>query len=858
MHSPETLAYFCAQPGRSFWEWNSNREDDIRAFDGTSKNVPEIVWADDHRLIVFRVELNGILEEFAHPGLPPLGSMLLVLDALSDQWTADNLNTRLLKIVSICSGESMSGTMLKLAMDVCHRLSFITKLPSKFTASGPARHRLFLTLFEDHPDLLDPGISRTILAQFVQTPDVSIFSDRPPGLNGIARLLKDLTALEKAFQRCPPESLEERLRTGLDELPMRQLELPLPDPAETPVPEIPADLLRALEHEGGELAQVAGLVRRMSAILHVPKAVTHRDELPLGGVSDITNRGDPSRLLMTELAWDDLTFAVRIAQGEALYLRRESPPAEPPPRRLLLIDNGIFLWGKPRLFALGAALALLKQKLGPEAPIGTVFTLTEGRFIPITLETVADVRAQLTRLEPQPHPGTALSLLAEADDNPFKPEEEVFLFTHPAAAEALTTLPIWQQLAHRVPLHTLLVDREGSLELSRHSSVGVRVLSKARVEAEDLFESRQPAQKKTAHPSPAALTDEAGRLPRFYGLQAWPLDHPAPPRYGKVFEVLKRGFIGCSTEGCVCWWDRRAELGKVLLFRMPAEELILVAADKSDPDWHFLVFRDRGASHVELALVSIKTSVCDGVCRIEVGQSDILFPCLNSGFLVMHLDDHSDAWSIQNSDAVKVATIQRTSKTKGWPVYDGAQFHEQGMSEMPCSLRELAKVIPVQHSQRQIIRRLCRVGIGTSGRLMIETEGGHVYRLNVNANTGLAWIGCHVSGIELCNFQPVDLERWRYARLMVALLSDGRRIIYDPLGYLHICDASEDGEQLSLILVRGHTAAWGPKGKHYGEPNLLDIHQGLPAKISEIVPLTQRLFRPVEAVSPSRKKGPMP
>jgi hypothetical protein len=847
MHSPETLAYFCAQPGRSFWEWDTSKREDKWAFDGGTINAPEIVWAEGRRLIVFREELNSILEAFAHQGLPPLGALLLVLDTFRDDWTSYGFINRCLIAARTMAGSDGSSASLERLIRIAARDLDDLRLPKELTASGPARQRLLRTLFESHPDLIDPGISRTILAQFTQTPDVSVFSERPPGLNGIARLLKDLTALEKAFQRCPPESLEERLRTGLDELPSRPLDLPLPDPDETPAPEPPADLLRALEHEGGELAQVAGLVRRMSAILHVPKAVTHRDELPLGGVSDITNRGDPSRLLMTELAWDDLTFAVRLAQGEALYLRRESPPAEPPPRRLLLIDNGIFLWGKPRLFALGAALALLRQKVGPQSPVGSVFSLVEGRFTPIALETVDDVRAQLTRLEPQPHPGTALSLLADSADAPFKPGEEVFLLTHPAAAETLSTLPIWQQLAHRVPLHTLLMDREGSLELSRHSSAGARLLARARVEAEDLFEPRPLVAKKSPRPSPASLTDEAGRLPQFYRQQEWPLDHPAPPKHGQVYEVPNRGFIGCSTEGSVCWWDRRAELGKVMLFTMPAAEFILVAADRSDPDWHFLVFRDRGASHIELALVSIKTCERAEVYKIEVGIPDFLFPCLNSGYLVLHLNDRSEAWSMQDSDAVKVATIQRTTKAKGWPVYDGAKFHEPGISEIPCTLRQPAKTIPVQHSQRQIIRGLRSVGISSSGRLMIETEGGHVYRLDVNANRGLAWTGCQAHGIVFCPFQPVDLERWKVARLMVALLGDGRRIIVDPLGYLHIYEG-DDGEQLSLILVKGHTAAWTPNGKRYGESNLLG-YPGWPAHNSELLPLTQKLFRPVEPAS---------
>ncbi|MEZ5433092.1 MAG: hypothetical protein R3F31_18420 [Verrucomicrobiales bacterium] len=103
---------------------------------------------------------------------------------------------------------------------------------------------------------VNPSHARYIVTEFKQTPYIDVFQQRSPELNGVARLLADLTALNKAFLACPPEHLEERLRTGLDQMPSRQLELPFSQPDETPTSRgaRKADLLRALEHEGGELA----------------------------------------------------------------------------------------------------------------------------------------------------------------------------------------------------------------------------------------------------------------------------------------------------------------------------------------------------------------------------------------------------------------------------------------------------------------------------------------------------------------------------------------------------------------------------------------------------------------------------
>lgn len=858
MLSPETLAYFSAPKGH-LWEWEY--------YDGWASEC--IIWSGRSKedLIIFSRELGELLQGTFHGGLPPLGSLLLVIGAMSGSQAIGQIRELVWEASQRATGDTqVSAGIPPLWQVVGAGLHHIQLLPPEDRSGVPAKIKLLQTLFGNFngtlPGYLTAEKSKLVVDEFHQSPQ-RLFQQSGPGINGIARLLQDLSVLEKAFQRCPPESLLERLRTGLDELPSQPLLLPWSQPDETPVPEPPADLLQALEKEGGELALVAGIVRRMGALLHVPKSVTQREELPLGGVSDITNRGDPSRLLMTELAWDDLTFAVRLSQGEALYLRRESPPAEPPPRRLLLLDNGIFLWGKPRLFTLGAAMALLRQKVGVQTAVSNVFTFQDHRFTPVTLETVNDVRAQLTRLEPQPHPGAALALLHSAEDSPFSGDQEVFLLTHPAALETLTTLPIWQKLAQQVPLYTLVVDRDGSLELSRHSPAGARVLSKARVEAEDLFAPPKPKAKTPAKPKralPSLLTDEAGRLPEFYRSPKWPLLHPSPPVQGETFEVPNRGYIGCSAEGCVCWWERAAEIGQVLLYRKPASKFIMAVADDNDPDWHLLVFRDGLDRFVEIALVSIKTFECTGVYRVEVGTPDILFPCLNSGCLVVHMDDRSDAWRILD-DAVKAATWKRPVGMKGWPAFDGSKFHDNTISSAPAKSRDPAQKIPAQNSQRRILRSLSRVGFSSNGRLLIETEGGHIFQLHTHSTNGPEWVGCHVHGAGLAELQPVDSARWQVARLTIALFKDGRRIVYDPLGYLHVCDSGDDGAQISLTLVRGHTAAWTPNGKFFGEVNLypyslFNYMKERLSPMSEFTPLTHKVFRPVITPPALATQGP--
>ncbi len=65
-------------------------------------------------------------------------------------------------------------------------------------------------------------------------------------------------------------------------------------------------------------------------MVHLPRPLLQPDDIPVGGVSDISNRGTIDRLLLSELAQDDEMLTTRVAMNEVMYLRRETPPQNPP------------------------------------------------------------------------------------------------------------------------------------------------------------------------------------------------------------------------------------------------------------------------------------------------------------------------------------------------------------------------------------------------------------------------------------------------------------------------------------------------------------------------------------------------
>src|SRR5205814_6824531 len=89
------------------------------------------------------------------------------------------------------------------------------------------------------------------------------------------------------------------------------------------------------DREFGAMARAA---RELMAAVRLPRRLGEREQLAIGGVADITNRGPLYRSLLSELAPDVLTLAVRVAVNEALYLLGDPPLRVPPATLPLLLD----------------------------------------------------------------------------------------------------------------------------------------------------------------------------------------------------------------------------------------------------------------------------------------------------------------------------------------------------------------------------------------------------------------------------------------------------------------------------------------------------------------------------------------
>lgn len=512
-HSPSQNDFYFRPPQSAFWSW----QDEGRV----------LVWADG-ATIVFARELQGVLARLATQGLPPFGSLVMLLAACRDNWDAEPQRAHeLRRLLHNLSGAS-AGVLFH---DVIDGLHAVHQLPRELRASTTAKAEIAALVFEGCPSRLTPNESAALCRAFEFGLAIEPF-DVPP--DGLTALLADLAALRAGLARVDAEALTLRLKTGLDQ-PVQAAPIEL-DPAGS-VRRLIAEL-----EDDEELGGLARLTRLLMAAVQLPRALSDPEDLPLGGVSDISNRGALDRLLLSELAYDDLTLAVRVAVNEALYLRRESPPRTPPRQRSVLLDSGVRLWGVPRVFATAVGLALAATA-DPRLEV-TAFRAAGSEIEPINLSTKEGLVAHLAVLDHRAHPGEALAAFAARLSDESEPTDLVLITSEDVLADRA-----FQQIVAQLPLagfHIATVARDGRFRLFHRSPRGGKLLREARLSLDDVLAPRRKR--------PLDLLDrKSASLPAIFGVRPFPLRLSCPRDAENAWHVSNHGVLSYYQSRLLHW-----------------------------------------------------------------------------------------------------------------------------------------------------------------------------------------------------------------------------------------------------------------------------------------------------------------
>lgn len=376
--APISLEYLRA-PANSFWQW--------------ADKGAVLEWKTG-LTICYRDDLLGLLRQLHCESMPGLDAVLLLLAATSG--TIGDPEQKLLQLTTI---DELSGTEKDNTGDFIDTISFlniIAALPDQLRKGNHRVHLLHEILGNAGDAITCRDLNNAILLLNNGQFDDYVFN-QPRGPLTDAEPATLLRFFAAAFKKYPTtQDLIVKLRTGVDKLPPGTA-------AEMPMPA--GNILSELA-EDPKTAGLAALANTLIAAIHIPMQSRGSSDQPFGGISDITNRGNYDKLLLTELGYDDDTLMARLVNNEALYFRREQPPQQPKPARVILIDSTIKMWGTSRLFALSAGIAATQQQ--KHFSQLAAYILGGNAFTPVNLTVKPGVIQALEKLDHALHCGYAL------------------------------------------------------------------------------------------------------------------------------------------------------------------------------------------------------------------------------------------------------------------------------------------------------------------------------------------------------------------------------------------------------------------------------------------------------------------
>jgi len=447
-----SLTYFQSYQSY-FWQWEDNAE--VLAIPGGNT-------------IAYWGFVEDVMESLAPQGLPPFGSLLLGILA-----TNPNTEKSIEQVGAILKPNPTIDTSL-----IKHILDFLTvvvSVPSTYK-SGPTRFVLLQTIFHNCHGRLSIKDSKRISKKDDFQPKDFISAITHPQALTPGFLTADLRAFALLNQKF--RSVEEILAKMIALPEIREEAISLPE--ETGVSGKPDDLVDQLI-DNPNTFPVGALIRQLWSGLQIPIHSSLPSQQPLGGISDLTNKGDFDKLLISEFANDDLVFLSRLANNEALYLQREIPPSHPQQRRIFLLDTSLKNWGTPKLVAFAVALAIAHH---PKTTLASSVCVVGNAYTEVGLESVSQIMEALLQLNGSLHATQGLEdFLA---NGPIQPQDEIFWITsqearnHPAMTRALHDYR--DRLAY-----CIFTDASGCLEVYKNQRTGRKHLQTLQLPLNELW-----------------------------------------------------------------------------------------------------------------------------------------------------------------------------------------------------------------------------------------------------------------------------------------------------------------------------------------------------------------------------------
>jgi len=477
-----------------FWEW------DNQIF--SEESVFESITIPSGQTIGYEKFVFEILEYLSEDSIPPFGSLLLAILATNpENEKAIEVIHDLVKSKNIVTTFPQSQSFrVGASIDF---LKLLSSLPNEYKV-GEKRMKLFQTIFHECHNRISTEKSKKILEEYKNHRHHLVRTSVKDEFNE-ANFRKDFRTLALLKAKFPTV---QSVINAMESVPHQHLKEKLDEEVleEKNLVDNVTDFVDQLIEED-KTFHVGSLIKRLWSGLNIPLHHNHPSEQPLGGISDLTNKGDFDKLVISEFAYDDDVFMSRIANNEALYIQREVPPEADKFKRILLIDMTLKNWGNSKILAFASAIAIARH---PKTDIECEVYVVGQDFKQIAITNVDEVITALSELSGKLDCAAGLdSFFLENKIN--SKNQEVFIFS---SEESLKLVPMQRAMnTYFDDIKYIFAIGMQNINVNKNHNKGRKMLQQIIMPLDELWERKNVEIRKTAK----ILSED--RLPLLYPIE---------------------------------------------------------------------------------------------------------------------------------------------------------------------------------------------------------------------------------------------------------------------------------------------------------------------------------------------------
>lgn len=462
---------FFQAPEHHFWIWEDNTD---------------VIAVNGGMTIAYREHVMHILSQLSPGGVPPFGALLMCIAATNPMGSV--LIQQVQDKLKACP-ENIYPELLDDCIAFMHTLS---RLPQQYK-SGEDKLLMLRSIFHKCHNQYS-----------YKQLQAHLYSYQKGNYNAAKLMKKQAFNLSLILKDCRTMSLLNRHYSSPEDILQAMAAVPgadfrLPaEPADTPAHS--SDFVEELENNYRSF-HIGRLIRRIWSGLTIPFHNTLPSAQPVGGVSDLSNKGDYDRLLISEYANDDLLFLSRLANNEALYLQREVPPEQNERERIILIDVSLKNWGTPKVLAHALMLAIARH---PKTDIRCRAFVIGSGYREIFFGSVKGVIEGIQHAQPILNPAAGLQKFL--DEYPGQ-NSEIVLISVAGVLKQPAMQKVMQDNQQRIQ-YRLLTDNEGHISVYKRMQNSLRFIQTIQLPLEELWKPRSRPTVSATVPLPASENEE--------------------------------------------------------------------------------------------------------------------------------------------------------------------------------------------------------------------------------------------------------------------------------------------------------------------------------------------------------------